>query len=76
MNGAVGLPAKDDVLTEICQKKNVKICCMRWLIFQIGIYLLLVKLQHVIILVKFQKNKNRKKKYLSFAYGTGNLPTH
>ena len=32
-----------------------------------NIYVLLVKLQHVIILVKFQKNKNRKKEYLSFA---------
>ena len=40
---------------------------MRWLKFQIGIYLLLVKLQHVIILVKFQKDKNRKKEYLRFA---------
>lgn len=68
MNGAVGLPAKDDVLTEnLLKKKNVKICCMRWLKFQIGIYLLLVKLQHVIILVKFQKDKNRKKEYLRFA---------
>lgn len=68
MNGAVGLPAKDDVLTEnLMLKKNVKNCCMRWLKFQIGIYVLLVKLQHVIILVKFQKNKNRKKEYLSFA---------
>ena len=34
---------------------------MRWLKFQIGIYLLLVKLQHVIILVKFQKNKIEKR---------------
>lgn len=67
MNGAVGLPAKDDVLTENLLKKSVKICCKRWLKFQIGIYLLLVKLQNVIILVKFQKNKNRKKEYLSFA---------
>ena len=67
MNGAVGLPAKDDVLTEnLMLKKNVKNCCMRWLKFQIGIYVLLVKLQHI-ILVKFQKNKNRKKEYLSFA---------
>ena len=39
---------------------------MRWLKFQIGIYVLLVKLQHI-ILVKFQKNKNRKKEYLRFA---------
>ena len=61
MNGAVSLPAKDDVLTEICLKKNIKICCMRWLKFQIEIYLLLVKLQHVIILVKFQKNKIEKR---------------
>lgn len=68
MNGAVGLPAKDDVLTEnlMLKKKTVKICCMRWLKCQIGIYLLLVKLQHI-ILVKFQKSKNRKKEYLSFA---------
>lgn len=69
MNGAVGLPAKDDVLTEnlMLKKKTIKICCMRWLKCQIGIYVLLVKLQHAIILVKFQKNKNRKKEYFSFA---------
>lgn len=68
MNGAVGLPAKDDVLTKnlMLKKKTVKICCMRWLKGQIGIYSLLVKLQHI-ILVKFQKSKNRKKEYLSFA---------
>lgn len=68
MNGAVGLPAKDDVLTEnlMLKNKTVKICCMRWLKRQIGIYLLLVKLQHI-ILVKFQKSKNRKKEYLNFA---------
>ena len=67
MNGAVSLPAKDDVLTEnLMLKKTVRICCVRWLKCQIGIYLLLVKLQHI-ILVKFQKNKNRKKEYLSFA---------
>lgn len=69
MNEAVGLPAKDDVLTEnlMLKKKTIKISCMRLLKCQIRIYVLLVKLQHVIILVKFQKNKNRKKEYLSFA---------
>lgn len=68
MNGAVGLPAKDDVLTKnlMLKKKKLKICCMRWLKGQIGIYSLLVKLPHI-ILVKFQKSKNRKKEYLSFA---------